>query len=223
MGPTAVAGCTVVASLCLALRCSQPAPRGGLWFAGCIFSKPWLCAAPAPEAHPDVELSAPGRAGRWAVAAGSWRAARPVLLQVLLCSAREGAPEAPAWLPRAGSSWEAFAAAPGFAGRGALPALASSVVKSRQPAHPWEEPAPLSGAKSAKHEHLPMEFRGVLWPWTPWASPSAALLWAGSCGGQAVVGWENPEREELVGMGPSRETCRAGRVPRPCLHCLAPP
>ena len=77
------------------------------------------------------------------------------LLQDLLCSAQEGEPKAPAWLPRAISSWEAFAAALGPCWLGS-PARAHQQCCEIAAAAcgPWEELALVSRAKSAKHGHL---------------------------------------------------------------------
>lgn len=130
-----------------------------------VFSQPWLCTAQAPEVPLDPELSAPGRAGAWTEAAGSWQAARLCLLQGLPCSAQEGAPEAPVWLPRAGSSWEVFAAAPGLAGWGALPELASGVVKS------WQQPADPSGRNLHRSGEPNVQNMGICRLWVLLPTP----------------------------------------------------
>ena len=125
------------------LPARTPRRCGVCW--SCVFPQPWLCMA-RPRRCLDAERLAPGAAGSWS----RW-AVWPCLLPGLPCWPWEGEPETPAWLPGTSSSWEMLAAALGFAGRVALPALASSVVKSQQPVAPQEELAEVSGAKSAKH------------------------------------------------------------------------
>lgn len=207
MGLTAMAGCNVVTSLCLALCCSQPTPRGGLWFAGCIFSKPWLCTAPAPEAHPDRAVSSgKSRAlacGCWELAGGTAGPAPSAAVLGAGGSARSTSLASwgrqqlgsihsspglcwPGSTPRARQQCCEIAAACTPLG-GTCTALRSQKCKTRASAH-GVQGCPLALDSLGLPQCCPTVGQFLRWPGCGWAG------------------------EPTVRMGPSKETCRAGPV-----------
>lgn len=88
MMPPAVAGCKVGPSQCH----SQATPLEVCVCCLCVFPKPWLSMALAPEMSPAPELSALGRAEPWTGTAGSWRPCSHAV-QGLPCSVQEHSQE----------------------------------------------------------------------------------------------------------------------------------
>lgn len=88
MGPPAVARCNMCPPQCH----SQATPSEVCVCWPCVFSKPWLHMALAPEMRPSPELSALGRAGPWTGTAGSWRQCSRAV-QGLPCSGQEQSQE----------------------------------------------------------------------------------------------------------------------------------